>query len=284
MFHQFHTQNIDISPIFISLVLFSNSDRTKFKLILNILILRNPYHALIRKSMYFRSMKKVICIIVTIIAYTHFCFAQTQASPFNTIGNIGDSKQRKKNSSTSNLDSKEGNLTLDSISKYSDIPSSKGMDIPQDKLSSIIEMYEKYLSQKKEKDSCYVNESKTNSYYKGCPRELNLANLMAVSDEVGLSNQLFVMAQALLETGHFSSRVCKEYNNLFGLYDSKRRDYFRFARWEDSVVGYKKMIQYKYKGGNYLNFLKRIGYAEDPRYITKIAKMAKSIYQRLFKE
>ena len=152
------------------------------------------------------------------------------------------------------------------------------------KLSSIIKMYERYLNQKKKKDSCYVNECKIISYYKGSPRELNLTNLMAVSDEVGLSNQLFVMAQALLETGHFSSRVCKEYNNLFGLYDSKSRDYFRFARWEDSVVGYKKMIQYKYKGGNYLNFLKRIGYAEDPRYITKIAKMAKSIYQRLFKE
>lgn len=247
------------------------------------MILPNPYHTLMRKSMYFRSMKKVISIIVTIIAYTHFCFAQAQASPFNTIGNIGYSKQRKKNSSTSNLDSKEGNLTLDSITKCSDIPSSNNMDIPQDKLSSIIEMYERYLSQKK-KDSCYVNECKIISYYKGSPRELNLTNLMAVSDEVGLSNQLFVMAQALLETGHFSSRVCKEYNNLFGLYDSKSRDYFRFARWEDSVVGYKKMIQYKYKGGNYLNFLKRIGYAEDPRYITKIAKMAKNIYQRLFKE
>ena len=284
MFHQFLAQNIDIILIFVSLVLFSYGDRTKFKIILNKLILHNPYHALIRKSMYFRSMKKVISIIVTIIAYTHFCFAQAQASPFNTIGNIGYSKQKKKNSPMSNLDSTEGKLSLDSISKCSDIPSSKGMDIPQDKLSSIIEMYERYLSQKKKKDSCYVNECKIISYYKGSPRELNLTNLMAVSDEVGLSNQLFVMAQALLETGHFSSRFCKEYNNLFGLYDSKNRDYFRFARWEDSVVGYKKMIQYKYKGGNYLNFLKRIGYAEDPRYITKIAKMAKSIYQRLFKE
>lgn len=284
MFHHFHSQNIDILPIFVSLVLISNSDRTKFKIILNKLILHNHYPALMRKSMYFRSMKKVISIIVTIIAYTHFCFAQAQASPFNTIGNVGDSKQRKKNSPMSNLDATEGNLTLDSITKCSDIPSSNNMDIPQDKLSSIIKMYERYLSQKKKKDSCYVNECKIISYYKGSPRELNLTNLMAVSDEVGLSNQLFVMAQALLETGHFSSRVCKEYNNLFGLYDSKSRDYFRFARWEDSVVGYKKMIQYKYKGGNYLNFLKRIGYAEDPRYITKIAKMAKSIYQRLFKE
>ena len=97
--------------------------------------------------------------------------------------------------------------------------------------------------------------------------------------EVGLTNGLIVLAQALLETGYFSSRVCKEYNNLFGLYDSKNREYFRFARWEDSVVAYQRMIQYKYKGGNYFQFLKRIGYAEDPRYLVKLAKVVKSIYK-----
>lgn len=89
------------------------------------------------------------------------------------------------------------------------------MDIPQDKLSSIIEMYERYLSQKK-KDSCYVNECKIISYYKGSPRELNLTNLMAVSDEVGLSNQLFVMAQALLETGHFPAGFAKSITICLG--------------------------------------------------------------------
>lgn len=120
------------------------------------------------------------------------------------------------------------------------------------------------------------------SYYKWKPRDLTLNNLADVLAEVGLSNKLFVLAQALLETGYFSSRVCKEYNNLFGLYDSKNRDYYRFARWEDSVVGYRRMIQYRYKGGNYLHFLKRIGYAEDPRYITKVAKMAKSLYSNIF--
>lgn len=225
-------------------------------------------------------MKKNTSILVIIIAYTHFCFAQEQASPFNTIGSIGYRSQSNKNCSMANLASTEENLILDSISKSSSNPLSANTELSQDKLSSLIDWYENYLSQKK--DSCYISKYKAISYYKGSPHELNLTNLMVVFDEVGLSNQLFVMAQALLETGHFSSRVCKEYNNLFGLYDSKNRDYFRFARWEDSVVGYKKMIQYKYKGGNYLNFLKRIGYAEDPRYISKIAKMSKVIYQRLF--
>ena len=111
---------------------------------------------------------------------------------------------------------------------------------------------------------------------------MTLANLIDVIEEVGLSNQLFVLAQAVLETGHFSSPVCKNYHNLFGLYDSKHKDYYRFARWEDSVVGYQKFIQYRYNGGNYLQFLKRIGYAEDPRYTTTVAKIATQLYKRLF--
>lgn len=114
------------------------------------------------------------------------------------------------------------------------------------------------------------------------PKELTFENLVGELGEVGISNKLFVLAQALLETGNFKSNVCKQKHNLFGLYNSKRREYYRFARWEDSVVAYKNMIQYRYKGGNYLHFLKRIGYAEDPRYITKVAQMARNIYKQYF--
>ena len=119
-------------------------------------------------------------------------------------------------------------------------------------------------------------------YYDGDSHELNLDNLVSVVREVGLEAQLFVLAQALLETGHFRSRVCKVYHNLFGLYDSKRKGYFRFAQWEDSVVAYQRMIQRRYNGGNYLDFLRRIGYAEDPRYTAKVAKIAVSIYKKMF--
>lgn len=115
--------------------------------------------------------------------------------------------------------------------------------------------------------------------YEGKNHHLNIQNLLQVMTEVGLSNKLFVMAQAVLETGNFKSRVCREYNNLFGLYDSRHKDYFRFEKWEDSVVGYQKMIQRRYKGGNYLRFLKQIRYAEDPKYIPKIAKTAKWLYE-----
>ncbi|MCF2636380.1 glucosaminidase domain-containing protein [Prevotella dentalis] len=155
-----------------------------------------------------------------------------------------------------------------------------GLSIEQ--LEKLIKLYESYKQDKRERSTLIEhNNQQVLSYYTGESRELTLANLIDVIEEVGLNNQLFVLAQAVLETGHFTSSVCKNYHNLFGLYDSKHKDYYRFARWEDSVVGYRKFIQYRYKGGNYLQFLKRIGYAEDPRYTTTVAKIATQLYKRL---
>ena len=152
-----------------------------------------------------------------------------------------------------------------------------------EQLEKLIILYENYLHKKRESSTLIEhNNQQVISYYTGESHELTLANLIDVIEEVGLSNQLFVLAQAVLETGHFTSPVCKNYHNLFGLYDSKHKDYYRFARWEDSVIGYQKFIQYRYKGGNYLQFLKRIGYAEDPRYTTTVAKIATQLYKRLF--
>ena len=83
-----------------------------------------------------------------------------------------------------------------------------------------------------------------------------------------------VYAQAVLETGHFKSDLCLNDNNLFGLYNSKKHRYYTFAHWKDCVIAYKRMVQYKYKDGDdYLNFLKEIGYAEDPEYISKLKKV-----------
>lgn len=106
--------------------------------------------------------------------------------------------------------------------------------------------------------------------------ELNIGNLAKVIEQNGLSHPRIVIAQALLETGYFTSRVCLECNNLFGL---RRKDgsYYQFFNWEESVKAYKDYVQYKYKGGSYLIFLKAIGYAEDPDYITKVFQIAKTL-------
>ena len=226
--------------------------------------------------------KKLILSVMALLCST-IVFGQSINESFHTIMahyrpiviNTKDKGQENALDSVAMKDS----MTADSAQVMNTDYS--GLSIEQ--LEKLIILYENYLHKKRESSTLIEhNNQQVISYYTGESHELTLANLIDVIEEVGLSNQLFVLAQAVLETGHFTSPVCKNYHNLFGLYDSKHKDYYRFARWEDSVVGYQKFIQYRYKGGNYLQFLKRIGYAEDPRYTTTVAKIATQLYKRLF--
>lgn len=84
----------------------------------------------------------------------------------------------------------------------------------------------------------------------------------------GLKHRDIVYAQAILETGNFKSKVCKENNNLFGLYNSKKKRYCKFKHWTESVIAYKEWIQKKYQPpNNYYTFLENINYAEEKEYI-----------------
>lgn len=84
----------------------------------------------------------------------------------------------------------------------------------------------------------------------------------------GLPHPHIVLAQARLETGNFTSRLCKQKHNLFGI--KHRGRYARYSRWQDSIADYKKCISSRYKGGSYYSFLKKIGYAEDKHYFRKL--------------
>lgn len=80
-----------------------------------------------------------------------------------------------------------------------------------------------------------------------------------------------VVSQAILETGHFRSKLCLEYNNLFGLYNSYRHEFFKFNHWTESVKAYKDKIQNRYNDEpDYYKWLDDLGYAEDPMYINKV--------------
>lgn len=100
--------------------------------------------------------------------------------------------------------------------------------------------------------------------------ELTAESVLAEILKVGLLHPRVVLAQAVLETGWFRSSVCRNYNNLFGLTNPRTREYYRFDRWQDSVIAYYTKVQYKYKGGNYLRWLRELGYAEDPDYTAKL--------------
>lgn len=96
----------------------------------------------------------------------------------------------------------------------------------------------------------------------------------------GIHHKDIVFAQAVLETGKFKSKICKENNNLFGLYNSKNKEYYKFNHWKESVIAYKK-IQNKYESSdNYYTFLRKINYAEDPEYINKIKEIVKQYDKR----
>ena len=77
-----------------------------------------------------------------------------------------------------------------------------------------------------------------------------------------------VLAQARLETGNFTSSLCRSHHNLFGIKHNGR--YAHYANWKDSITDYKKRISSRYNGGSYYAFLVRIKYASDPKYIAKL--------------
>ena len=106
---------------------------------------------------------------------------------------------------------------------------------------------------------------------------LTIPNLYQEIIRNGIRHPKIVLAQAILETGWFRSSLCRNRHNLFGLTNPKTGKYYEFNHWTESVRAYYTKVQYKYKGGNYLLWLHRIGYAEDPRYVREVIRVLKKL-------
>jgi flagellum-specific peptidoglycan hydrolase FlgJ len=93
-----------------------------------------------------------------------------------------------------------------------------------------------------------------------------------------------VLAQTILESGNFSSKVAKQNNNLFGMRMPKVRQttaigqrygYARYYNWKESVKDYKlwqEALLKKYPNmtrGQYKSYINRI-YSTGKNYISKI--------------
>jgi flagellum-specific peptidoglycan hydrolase FlgJ len=93
-----------------------------------------------------------------------------------------------------------------------------------------------------------------------------------------------VLAQTILESGNFSSKVAKQNNNLFGMRMPKVRQttavgqrygYARYYNWKDSVKDYKlwqEALLKRYPNmtrGQYKSYIDRI-YSTGKNYISKI--------------
>lgn len=107
--------------------------------------------------------------------------------------------------------------------------------------------------------------------------ELTIPNLYAEMLRHGIQHPKIVLAQAILETGWFRSHACRTKNNLFGLINPRTGKYFEFGHWTESVRAYYTTVQYRYKGGNYLLWLKKIGYAEDKGYIRAVIRVLRML-------
>ena len=107
--------------------------------------------------------------------------------------------------------------------------------------------------------------------------ELTIPNLYAEIIRNGIRYPKIVLAQAILETGWFTSPVCRNKHNLFGLTNPRTGKYFEFSHWTKSVRAYYTKVQYRYKGGNYLLWLRDIGYAEDPNYVCSVISILKTL-------
>ena len=109
-------------------------------------------------------------------------------------------------------------------------------------------------------------------------KELNDSILYLALVHYNVKHPKIVLAQAKLESGNFTSNHYKKKNNFLGLYDSKRKEYYKFNHWTDCIQGYKDMVEYKLRDNeNYYNFLRRIKYATSENYIRQIKQIEKSI-------
>lgn len=116
-----------------------------------------------------------------------------------------------------------------------------------------------------------------NRHYEGLPG-LTLNNLLREIRKCGIRHEKVVLAQAILETGWFTSSVCRNKNNLFGLTNPRTGQYYEFSHWTESVAAYYKLVQHRYKGGNYLLWLDEIGYAEAKTYVASLIRLMREYF------
>ena len=105
-------------------------------------------------------------------------------------------------------------------------------------------------------------------------KELNDSTLYLALEYYNIKHPRIVLAQAKLESGNYTSAHCVKRNNLFGLYNSKRKEYYSFDHWTDCLLKYKQCFQSKdlnySTDEEYIDYLLEIGYATDPLYKDKI--------------
>ncbi len=128
-------------------------------------------------------------------------------------------------------------------------------------------------------------------YYK----EFTPMKLHELLKEKGVRFPSVVFSQAILETGHFKSKVWRENHNLFGMRLAKKRpttaigskhNHAVYTDWMESVSDYLLWQTYVLKDKSissdkeYLEFLDSYGYSESGKYRQTVNKIMKNYMPR----
>jgi flagellum-specific peptidoglycan hydrolase FlgJ len=145
-----------------------------------------------------------------------------------------------------------------------------------------------YFKAENENSLCYTKhtEYKINSIKNS---EFSLESLKKLLYLYNISDNIteIMIKQSILETGYYSSPIFIENNNLFGMKHPRVRKttsiginkgHAVYQHWTDSVDDYLLWMKYYENRGilcidDYEQFLERIGYAEDPLYLYKLANI-----------
>lgn len=115
--------------------------------------------------------------------------------------------------------------------------------------------------------------------------------LKQMLSDMNFVHQDIVYAQAIQETGKFSSPIFKENHNLFGMKEAKQRcttnlgthrKHAKYKTWQESVIDY-ALYQNKYTSrftrDQYFQYLEKY-YAEDPTYVQRLKTLIKQLNQQ----
>jgi uncharacterized FlgJ-related protein len=138
------------------------------------------------------------------------------------------------------------------------------------------------------KDSVKV-DSPINTNNKINTDEFSKENLMAYIKELNIPFPRIVMAQAILESGHFKSKLYKNNNNLFGFIRAKKRKttsigskngYAYYNSWKESVLDYylysEAYLSNIKSEEEYLRYLNK-HYSQSKNYSVTLKKVMKKI-------
>jgi len=99
-------------------------------------------------------------------------------------------------------------------------------------------------------------------------KALTIENIRQELKKLGVKHSNIIIKQVKLETGNLKY---VRHNNLFGFRGNN--GYLKFNTWQDAVKYKKEWQDKRYHGGDYYDFLIKVGYATDSTYIKKLRQM-----------